>query len=77
VLKTCAGKMNKTLKGFSPAARELFLPLFIPQDVRELENMVERAVHWGADRETIQHVHLCGFQSLSLYGGQPQDRADL
>ena len=24
VLKTCSGKMNKALKGFSPAACELF-----------------------------------------------------
>ena len=73
VLKMCSGKMNKTLKGFSPAASELFLRYSFPGNVRELENMVERAVALGQDREAIQPSDLCGFQSCPFTGGMPQE----
>src|SRR5437899_3034258 len=73
VLKTCSGKMNKTLKGFSSVAHELFLRYSFPGNVRELENMVERAVALGRDREAIQPSDLCGFQSCPYTGGTPQE----
>ncbi len=73
VLQTCSTKMNKKLKGFSPAARELLLRYSFPGNVRELENMVERGVALGREREPIQPADLCGFQSCPFTGGSPQE----
>ncbi|WP_455244334.1 sigma-54-dependent transcriptional regulator [Petrachloros mirabilis] len=73
VLQTCSTKMNKKLKGFSPAARELLLRYSFPGNVRELENMVERGVALGRDQQSVQPADLCGFQSCPFTGGVPQD----
>lgn len=73
VLQTCSVKLNKKLKGFSQPARELLLRYSYPGNVRELENMVERAVALGRERETIQPADLCGFQSCPYLGGTPQE----
>ena len=73
VLESCAGKLNKKLKGFSPPARELLLRYSYPGNVRELENMVERAVALGHERDVIQPFDLCGFQSCPYLGGAPQE----
>lgn len=73
VLETCAGKLNKKLKGFSPPARELLLRYSYPGNVRELENMVERAVALGHERDVIQPFDLCGFQSCPYLGGPQQE----
>lgn len=73
VLQTCSTKMNKKLKGFSSAARELLLRYSFPGNVRELENMVERGVALGRDQQSIQPADLCGFQSCPFTGGAPQD----
>src|SRR5262249_23635564 len=54
VLDSCSGKLNKKLKGFSPPARELLLRYSYPGNVRELVNMVERAVALGHERESIR-----------------------
>lgn len=73
VLQTCSTKMNKKLRGFSQQARELLLRYSYPGNVRELENMVERAVALGHEREAIQPADLCGFQSCPYLGGTPQE----
>jgi two-component system, NtrC family, response regulator AtoC len=73
VLQICSTKMNKKLKGFSSQAREVLLRYSFPGNVRELENMVERGVALGRDRELIQPADLCGFQSCPFTGGQSQD----
>ncbi|MCS6896631.1 MAG: sigma-54 dependent transcriptional regulator [Nitrospira sp.] len=73
VLETCAAKLNKKLKGFSPAARELLLRYSYPGNVRELENIVERAVALGHERQVIQPTDLCGFQTCPFLGGSPQE----
>ncbi len=73
VLQTCSIKMNKKLRGFSQPARELLLRYSYPGNVRELENMVERAVALGCEREAIQPADLCGFQSCPYLGGTPQE----
>jgi two-component system response regulator HydG len=38
-----------------------------------LENVVERAVALGHERDVIQPSDLCGFQSCPYLGGPPQD----
>jgi DNA-binding NtrC family response regulator len=73
VLQTCSAKLHKHLKGFSQPARELLLRYSYPGNVRELENMVERAVALGHEREAIQPADLCGFQSCPYVGGPPQE----
>jgi two-component system response regulator HydG len=73
VLQTCSNKLHKKLRGFSQPARELLLRYSYPGNVRELENMVERAVALGREREAIQPADLCGFQTCPYLGGAPQD----
>jgi DNA-binding NtrC family response regulator len=73
VLETCAKKLSKPLHGFSQPARELLLRYSYPGNVRELENMVERAVALSRDRATVQPADLCGFQSCPYLGGAPQE----
>lgn len=73
VLDACSGKLNKKLKGFSPPARELLLRYSYPGNVRELVNMVERAVALGHERGSIRPEDLCGFQSCPYLGGIPQE----
>lgn len=73
VLQACSGKLHKKLRGFSQPARELLLRYSYPGNVRELENMVERAVALGREGDAIQPADLCGFQSCPYLGGSPQE----
>lgn len=73
VLETCSLKLNKHPCGFSQQARELLLRYSYPGNVRELENMVERAVALRRDRTAVQPADLCGFQACPYLGGVQQE----
>jgi DNA-binding NtrC family response regulator len=73
VLSHRSEHVKKLIKGLSPAAEELLLRYSFPGNVRELENMIERAVALGREREEIEPWDLCGYATCPFLGGVPQD----
>jgi len=73
MLQARSMKSNKPLKGFAPKAQDVLLRYSFPGNVRELENMIERAVALGRPQEEVQPWDLCGFSVCPYLGGTPQE----
>ncbi len=54
-LKRYSEELNKNISGISPEALHLFLNYEYPGNVRELQNIIERAVALGTDQELTAH----------------------
>jgi DNA-binding NtrC family response regulator len=73
LLRQAAERKGKAFKGLSDGAQALLLRYSFPGNIRELEDMIERAVALARHTEEVQGWDLCGFASCPLLGGTPQE----
>jgi DNA-binding NtrC family response regulator len=73
LLRGFAERTGKGFKGFSHAAQELLLRYSFPGNLRELEQILERAVALGRNSEEVQAWDLCGFSNCPALGGTLQE----
>jgi transcriptional regulator with GAF, ATPase, and Fis domain len=65
LMQACSAKLHKNQSGFSQTARDLLVRYSFPGNVRELEEVVERAVSRAQEGEELQAWDVCGSLSSS------------
>jgi len=73
MLRVRCERIKKPLDGFSQGAQDLLLRYSFPGNIRELENLIERAVALGQADDIVQAATLCGNRSCPYLGGVPQE----
>lgn len=69
LLQRSTGQRERATKRFSNTAREALIRYSFPGNIRELENMIERATVLAQERDAIQLADLCGQASCPSRGG--------
>ena len=72
LLQRSTSRVQRVMKGFSPAALDVLLRYSFPGNVRELENTIERAVALAQEGNEVQVWDLCGQTGCPYLGGPLQ-----